>query len=124
MFDDFDLIHKYTRAEALADGTLVDVTPLAREAGLKWPVAVTRQVFERYVRVPEGVVGQDVAGRTWDIVFMLRWAISRSLGGDTLLYEVYVRNDEEEPQSVQLKAVAGPDDDGSPCITVMLPLED
>jgi hypothetical protein len=37
-----------------------------------------------------------------------------------------VRNDNREgdPLLVDLKAVFGPDDDGSPCITIMLPDED
>jgi hypothetical protein len=30
-----------TRADALRDGVLIDVTATAREAGLRWPVALT-----------------------------------------------------------------------------------
>jgi hypothetical protein len=39
---------------------------------------------------------------------------------------LHVRNDNRErtPLPVHLKAVAGHADDGSPCITVMLPTED
>jgi hypothetical protein len=41
-------------------------------------------------------------------------------------FAVHVRNDncEGPPPLVRLKAICGPDDDGSPCITVMLPEED
>ena len=35
-------IHTYTRAQALADGVLVDAGPLAKEAGFRWPVALTQ----------------------------------------------------------------------------------
>jgi type I site-specific restriction endonuclease len=35
-------IHSYTRADAFADGYLVDVTDTAREAGFRFPVALTR----------------------------------------------------------------------------------
>jgi hypothetical protein len=42
MFSGEDLIHSYSRAEAIADGVLVDVTPVAREAGIRFPVALTR----------------------------------------------------------------------------------
>src|SRR5690606_27193956 len=35
-------IHVYTRAQALADGVLVDAGPLAGEAGFHWPVALTQ----------------------------------------------------------------------------------
>ena len=41
-------------------------------------------------------------------------------------FAVRVRKDNRErtPPLVRLKAVSGPDDDGEPCITVMLPDED
>jgi hypothetical protein len=42
VFEEADLIHRYTRADALRDGVLVDVSATAREAGFRWPVALTR----------------------------------------------------------------------------------
>jgi hypothetical protein len=125
MFDEKDLIHSYTRAEALADGALVDVTTTAQEAGIKYPVALTRAVWCQYVEVPEGVECQDEAGRLWDVLSMLRHAIGRAKPGTSiLLYQLYVRNDSRRARSVTLKAVCGPDDDGSPCVTVMMVDED
>lgn len=124
MTEEFDLIHRYTRAQALADGILIDVTLTAREAGLKYPVAVTRAVFEQYVRVPEGVAAQDEAGRTWDILWMLRFAVARAPEGDMLLFALFVRNDDTEPRPVKLKAICHPGDEGEPVITVLLPHED
>jgi hypothetical protein len=47
MFDNDDLIHSYSRARALADGALVDVSAVAREASIRFPVALTRAVWER-----------------------------------------------------------------------------
>jgi len=41
MFENADLIHRYTRADALRDGVLIDVTATAKEAGFKYPVALT-----------------------------------------------------------------------------------
>ena len=41
MFENADLIHRYTRAEAIADGVLIDVSAVAREAGIRYPVALT-----------------------------------------------------------------------------------
>ena len=43
-----------------------------------------------------------------------------------LAFALHVRNDNRErsPPLVRLKAVAGPDDQGEPCLTVMLPDED
>src|SRR3954466_16412001 len=125
MFEDADLIHSYSRADALRDGVLIDVTPTAREAGIRWPVALTQAAWERCVRVQPGVACQDEAGRLWDVLWLLRCAISRSDGGAALLFGVHVRNDNREgtPPLVQLKAVAGADDDGAPVLAVMLPGE-
>ncbi len=125
MFTEDDLIHVYTRAQAIEDGFLVDVSSVAGEAGLRFPVALTHAVWCQYVEVPAGVEGQDEAGRLWDVLFMLTVAIRRSRPGiDTLHYELYVRNDNRKPELVRLKAVCGPADDGSPCITIMEPTED
>ena len=41
LMDDMVVISSYTRAEAIEDGVLVDVSKVAREAGIKYPVAVT-----------------------------------------------------------------------------------
>jgi len=124
MSGDEELIFRYTRADALADGVLVDVTITAREAGIRYPTAVTQAVFERCIRVPEGVSGRDEAGRTWDVLWMLRLAVARSSGGELLLYTVLVRNDATDPQPVQLKALCHPGDDAEPVITILIPEED
>ena len=125
MFDEKDLIHASSRADALADGTLVDVSASADEAGIKYPVALTRAVWSLYVAVPAGVACQDEAGRLWDVLMMLRHAIRRARPGTSnVLYQLHVRNDNRRPRPVTLKAVCGPGGDGAPCITVMLPDED
>jgi hypothetical protein len=41
-----EVIFSYSRKQAIEDGVLVDLTSLARDAGIKFPVAVTRAVFE------------------------------------------------------------------------------
>jgi len=127
------VIFAYTRKEAIADGVLVDVTETAHEAGIKLPTAMTRAVFEDYIRVPESLQGfQDEAGRTWDILWMLRAAIRASQAhGDQVMFKVSVamptnpaRKGVHKSRLVTLKAVCGPSDDGSPCVTVMEPAED
>jgi hypothetical protein len=125
VFDPKDLIHRYTRAEALRDGVLVDVSAVALEAGIKYPVALTRTVWERYIRVPDGLLCQDEAGRLWDILWTLKCAIGRT-NGAVAHFGVHVRNDNRErtPPLVPLKALCGPSDDGEPCTTVMLLAED
>jgi hypothetical protein len=62
------VIYAYTRKQAIADGYQVEVTQTAKEAGIKFPMFLTRSVFDKYVAVPEGVTAQDEAGRLWDVI--------------------------------------------------------
>ena len=39
-----EVISSYSRAQAIEDGVLVDVSSVARAAGIKFPVAMTRTV--------------------------------------------------------------------------------
>ena len=122
-----EIVYAYTRAQAVADGVQVEVTKTAQEAGIRFPVFLTRTVYDAYVTVPEGVTAQDEAGRLWDIVWMLRFAIQRtSRGVQRLPFALYVRNDNRAAKLVKLIAMAGPldIDDPSPAITVMMPDED
>ncbi len=122
------IIYQYTRSQAVADGVQVEVTKTAEEAGLKFPVFITRGVFELCVAVPAGVSAQDEAGRLWDVVWMLRFAILRARAGvQRIPVALYVRNsDTERARLVKLIATCGPldIDDPQPAITVMLPDED
>jgi hypothetical protein len=126
-WDDAEVIYAYTRAQAIEDGVLVDVSEMAKEAGIKYPVTLTASVYSKYVEVPEGAVAQDESGRLWDILGMLRCQI-RCSQGDTLHFQLYVRNHNRERLTRQdlatLKAVCGPGDDGEPVVTIMLPDED
>jgi len=126
-WDDAEVISSYSRAQAIEDGELVDVSDTAREAGIKFPVAITRATWGKYVEVPEGVHCQDEAGRLWDILWMFRCAAAK-FSGSTLLFKLYVRNHNRERLDsrdlVTLKAVCGPGDDGEPVVTIMLPDED
>ena len=39
------VVASYSRAQAIEDGVLIDVTAMAREAGFKWPVALTHTAW-------------------------------------------------------------------------------
>ena len=122
-----DVIYSYTRSQAVADGVQVEVSKTAQEAGIRFPVFLTRAVYDAYVTVPPGVTCQDEAGRLWDLITMTRFAILRSRPGcDRLPVALYVRNDNRAPRLVRLTAVCGPldIDDPQPAITVMLMDED
>ena len=121
------VIYSYTRAQAVADGVQMEVTSVAQEAGIRFPVFLTRTVFDAYVAVPPEVSGQDEAGRLWDILWMTRFGITRARPGvDRIPVALYVRNDNRRAKLVKLIAQCGPldIDDPQPAITIMLPDED
>lgn len=131
--DPDDIIHAYTRAQALADGTLVAAhADLAREAGFRVPVALTSAVWEGCVAWNEGdserQVPQDERGRLWDVLFMSRAAIRASSGsGDRVIVNLRrVPRDgrTQHARPVRLVCAIGPGDQGEPVITVMEPHED
>lgn len=122
-----NLIYAYTRKQAVEDGEQVDVSTTAAEAGIRFPVFLTRAVFDAYVTIPPNVSGQDESGRLWDIVWMMRVAIKSSRSdNDRIPFSLYVRNDNRSPKLVSLIAACGALDigDPQPAITVMMPNED
>jgi hypothetical protein len=118
------VIYAYTRAQAIEDGVLVDVSKMAKEAGIKYPTALTAAVWADYVVVPEGVEAQDEQGRLWDILYMFHLAAKRAAGEDTMFFDLLVRNDNTVPKLVTLKAICGPGDTLDPVLTILLPDED
>jgi hypothetical protein len=119
-----DIVYTYTRARAIADGYQIEVTKTAQEAGIRFPVFLTRAVYDAYVTVPPDVEGQDEAGRLWDIVWMLRFAIRKAQPGKSRLpFALYVRNNNRRPRLVKLIATCGAldVDDPQQAITVTMP---
>ncbi len=122
-----EVIYAYTRKQAITDGFQVEVSKTAQEAGIRFPVFITRTAFDAYVTVPPNVSGQDEAGRLWDVVWMLRFAIRKAVSGQSRLpFALYVRNDNRAAKLVKLVAMCGAldIDDPQPAITIMLPDED
>jgi hypothetical protein len=122
-----NLIYAYTRKQAVEDGEQVDVSTTAAEAGIRFPVFLTRAVYDAYVTVPPHVSGQDESGRLWDILWMMRFAIKSSRSdADRIPFSLYVRNDNRNLKFVNLIAACGAMDmdDPQPAITVMMPGED
>ncbi len=126
------VISSYSRTQAIEDGVLIDVTSMAREAGFKWPAALTHAAWCDCVAWTERdnrfQVCQDESGRLWDVLFMAFYAIRTATApGDRLLFSLYrVPKDGHsvEAEEVTLKLMVGPGDAGEPVVTIMLPTED
>ena len=122
-----NVISIYTRTQALQDGVLVDVSDLAREAGFTWPVAVTDHLYHSYIVPALALVaeGGSIQGRLWDVLQVLRYAIRSSTDDTYLRFTVlFQMSPGAAPVPVELVSVPGPDDDGSPCLTLMLEGDD
>jgi hypothetical protein len=119
-----NLIYSYTRAQAIADGVLVDVSRTAAEAGFRYPVALTSAVWSAYVAVSPDDEGQDEQGRLWDILNVLKYSIRDATNQQLVFFEVLIAKSGKRPERVRLKAHCGPGDNLEPVITIMEPYED
>lgn len=145
------IIDAYSRKDAIEDGVLFDVTETAKEAGFKWPVAITVGVWALINNIPSSKYYQSVSGRLWDVLWMAfrtiktRKPIQRKDGSQQLNYEIVMHHLEEKLvvkkdivthvilketyenrmiSNVSLKMIAGPGDNFEPVITISLPHED
>ena len=117
------LIYAYTRADALRDGELIDVSTMAAEMGYRVPVAVTRTVWFGVVE-PDETPGQSVEGRLEDVLRMLHYAIRTGPQSTSWVrFQLYALIGGVS-RLLTLKAVMGPGDAGEPVLTVIWPDED
>jgi hypothetical protein len=100
-------IFKYTRADALRDGVLVDVTSVAKECGFAVPVAFTSAVFEGQVRPSQ----PGSVARLTNLLGVMR-AASRALPAPSDRVDFTV-------DGTELYALCHPGDFGEPVITIM-----
>ena len=127
-----DVIYRYTREQAIADGVLVDVSNMARDVGIILPVAMTAAAWADAVAWQEAdnerQTYQDESGRLWDVLFMAAYAIrTQRRPDDRLLYQLRrIPRDGRSTtaRELTLKLILGPGDDGKPVITILMPNED
>ncbi len=121
-------IHTYTRAQALADGVLIDVTTTAREAGFALPCALNADALDQAVAWDEvNACPQDQDGRLWDVLTMARHALGVALRSDAgvrdrLAFTVLAVPNAPAatvPRHVRLDLLTGADDDGELVLTIV-----
>lgn len=136
--EDWEIIHTYSRRQAIEDGILVQLSgedyegddwipQMVAEAGFKCPVAMTVASFMDCVAMTKAAKQalNDIKGRLWDVLWMLKDAIRRGPGQtDSISFQLHVVRGRVRPDLVRLKAMIGPGDDGEPVITIMYPHED
>jgi hypothetical protein len=121
-----EVIHSYTRAQAIEDGVLIDLSALAPEVCRQHytaPVACTAAVWaivDRAVKNPRWM--NDVNGVVHDVLWMSRVSGAR-LDGFTKIFQVIIKGAGRK-STFTFKATMGPDESGTPCFTIILPEED
>jgi len=131
------IIYAYTRAMALDDGVLVDVSQMAWEAGFRWPTAITADLHARLQPGEDELSrGQSYEGRLWDLLWMARCAVRSEVHKtvDQVAYEMIIAD--YDPHShglvhttLHLWMAVGPGDNGEqstfaqPVITIGFPTD-
>ena len=126
-----DVIFRYSRAQAILDGTLVDVTEQAKECGFKVSMVCTEAVWRQiewtdYDDQKKAGACQDTEGRLWDVLSLAIRAAAHS-EGDLASFEVLMVPQSGEGLSAKLMPFVlhiGPGDDAEPVCTLMEPTED
>ena len=123
-------IHVYTRAQAIADGALIDVTETAREAGFLSPVAMTAAAHADTVAWTRGSGMQDEAGRLWDVLTVARHSIAATVRGgheegrlQFRLLRIPNTGRGRTATYTELVIVIGGGDHAEPVLTIMRPSE-
>lgn len=129
----FDLIHSYTRSQAIDDGVLVEVpATLAAEAGFRCHVALTAAAWADCVEwqkedTERKDVPQDLDGRLWDVLWMARCAAVANPDTNQTRFVVYRiprQGDGMGASKAHLVLHIGPGDAGEAVATIMQPGED
>jgi hypothetical protein len=119
--NDWDAIYSYSRKQAIEDGILIDCTEMAKEAGFKYPTAITRGLWDGFISNDEEFL-YDTKGKLWDVLMVLRIEAKDSKGNEVHFKVLFQKKSGKE--EVDLWAVIDGGDDGKPVITILLEGED
>jgi hypothetical protein len=118
------------RTQAIADGTLIDVSETAREAGILCPVAITSAAWADFVAWDSADnkrknICNDQQGRLWDVLWLLkqRSATCTSPLLSFPLMRVPRNGRGRVPRVTHVQSLCGPGDNSELVITIMLPSE-
>ena len=124
--EDWNVVFEYSRAQAIEDGGLVDVTEQAKATGFKVHTVVTGTLYHGYIVPPAGLVpeGQSVAGRLHDVLTLALFAARASKGTDRVYFKVDFLMAPGKSETVDIIAHIGPGDSPAPVLTIMMPEDD
>ncbi len=114
-----DTIYSYSRAQAIEDGVLVDLSQAdSIRQHWKHPFACTSAVWA-VIEEALQQLAQVLSGICLDICALAKLAILVAHGADQIRFEVIITE-----RTHALKLHIGPGDTAAPVLTLMLPYED
>jgi hypothetical protein len=124
MFEDFEVVSCYTRANAIADGVLIDVTERACQVGFKLPTVVTATVWSSIIEMGNAEI--ESLRLTAFLARCCSEAIYSSKQRPNARRVNFSYGDENLPVSSMHNVIIdiGPGDNAEPVLTIMFPCDD
>lgn len=126
-----EAVSVYTRAQAIADGALIDVSAEAKDAGFKVPVAVTAAAWAEVVAWSDDdsarQIHQDERGRLHDLLWVAVNLARHHKASNRMPFQHYrvARGGNEVRRTpITLVMSIGPGDGAEPVVTFMSPSDD
>lgn len=127
-FEGWQVIDAYTRSEAIADGTLIDLDGagyefVRRAEGIRIPAAITRTLWLSVIGPEPADMRDDseAAGRLMDLLRSFRAAAMANTNASRVEWRFPALNGEGD---LVVVSVVGPGDDPRPVLTLVLPEDD
>lgn len=108
-----EVISSYSRAQAIEDGVLIDVSDTKAATLFKFPCAITSSLA-RALQRGAGSKPETFNARLWDVFYMSKYGASTPASDTFFTVKVGARN-------LKLWGNCGPGDEGEPVITVGFP---
>lgn len=122
-FEGAQIIHSYSRAEAIEDGVLIDVSKEAREAGITLHTAVTTGVWSALIGNPKWTDWGTESERLKQLLPVAISELERK-ANDIVFFSLRMTDMGSLVEEIHLRAQRGPGDNLEPVLTVMLGHED
>jgi len=116
---EFPMIFSYTRAQAISDGVLIDISIEAAGMGFRYHTVITAALCSTLEKIPRDS-GQDFRGRLHDVLYMAKLGIKKANPEDDRVeFALYL--DGHMRELTHLLIHVGPGDTAEPVLTIGYP---
>lgn len=116
-FNNWEFLTEYSRQEAFENGFLIDLTSMAREVGLRYPLAITPEVYYECVMTGDESELGDERERALDLAAQVAGLARASIAEPVICFDFVT--DRDSLEIVPLKVVCSQGDFGEPVLTVL-----